>query len=452
MKILFIWPCIGSIQKSDTGIAYLSAYLKEHHHKVDLIELTSLKTKPIFNKINYFKPDLIAFNSNSHQFHYVKGLSAKIKEVFDIKIVVGGAHPTGDPWCIKESPFIDGICIGEGEYALLELVENLDKKNIKNFWFRDNNKIIKNPVRPLIQNLDELPFPDKLIFNYYKKNKKVIPRFIFSRGCPFNCTYCSNATIKKHYPNQQYVRFRSVDKCLDEIGLLQETHKFDTFWADDDIFTINKKWLREFCEKYPKRFDKNFECHLRVGAVNKEDLELLKKAGCSLVRIGLESGSERIRRDILNRHMSNQQIIDTFKMAKEVGIKTYSFNMVGIPHETMEDIKQTIELNRKIKPDKMQCTIFYPYIGTHLGKYCKEKGWINGLEDDWFKDCILNLPTLSKSKIRRARKNFEFNVYKKDNIKKAILCRLKNTDIIFKLLYNQRINDIIGGLYRKLFV
>jgi len=431
MKILFILPEIGSGSVWNVGVASMSAVLKKAGHNVDLFEIDNLDQQltDLLERIRINKPDVINISANSHQFPYAKKIARAIKKTYPAPIFLGGVHAILFPELLEKEEMFDGLCLGEGEEAFLELANKIEKNedylHIQNFWFRRGNNIIKNEHGKLIEDLDQLPFPDRSIFRYFKKygQKKVTPRFIFSRGCPFNCAYCCNHVLKRKYTGLgTYLRFRSVNKAIEEIKDLKQRYNFQHIKLDDDTFSFNKAWLIDFCDKFSKNFDMTFECNVRPGSVDDESLVALKKGGCTLIKIGVETGNEDLRRKVLNRNISNQEIISLFKKAKDIGLKTYSFNMIGIPGETKQSIKETILLNTQIRPDFMQITIFYPYLGTILGDSCFKEGLTgNDVADSYMKESILQLPTISKREIEVAARNFKFNVYKHYDIKKAIL-------------------------------
>ena len=233
-----------------------------------------------------------------------------------------------------------------------------------------------------MKNLDELPFPEmemfvkegrlyEPIFDEQGKFKKKID-FIFSRGCPFDCNYCSNTALKQFY-GCNFVRSQSVERSIDQIKYTNNNYSVDYFTFHDDIFTLDREWTKSFLARYKKEIGLPFECNLRVG-INCDDeiIGLLKDAGCFLVKIGLESGSDHVRVDILNRRMKNADIIDTFKRFKKHGIKVMSFVMMGFPNETVSDFLETADLVSKIDPDEYALYIFYPYPGTRLYEYCRK--------------------------------------------------------------------------------
>jgi len=175
---------------------------------------------------------------------------------------------------------------------------------------------------------------------------------------------------------------------------------------------LDKERVREFCERYPKEIGIPFNLNVRVNAVDFDLFRLLKKAGCTRVSIGIETGDENIRNKILKRNMSDKQIIDTFLAAKKAGLKTYSFNMVGIPYETKKSIKKTIDLNKKCKPDYVGVSIFNVFKGTEVYDLCNKKGWIrDNYSQSYFRDSNVKHPNFSVKELRKIRNSFGFRVF-----------------------------------------
>jgi radical SAM superfamily enzyme YgiQ (UPF0313 family) len=256
-------------------------------------------------------------------------------------------------------------------------------------------------------NLDELPFVDRDLFTS-ENRKNGILEIMASRGCPFDCTNCANHALKKIYSGKgPYLRYRSAENVLEEIeGCLEKEH-FKFIHFDDDMFTANLNWLKDFCLKYKARVKLPFICNIRPESGVSETLQILKEAGCIQVSIGVEAGDELIRREVLGRDMPDKIIIKAFKNAKEMGIKTKSFNMVGLPHETPVSLWKTIWLNLRLAPESVQTSVYYPFKGTMLGDECYKMGWVDLERKKKLKlyanDSILNLPHLSRPLIRTAK-------------------------------------------------
>lgn len=429
MRVLFVYPDILSSPRKlfNFGIGYMSAVLKGEGHKTELCHLkTKSDVNNLFRVIISFSPDLIAFSSVTDEFQNVKEISKKIKDKFDIFIICGGIHPTLDPDCLEESKGLDGICRGEGEYAILELVEKreqgVDYLDTKNFWFKKGGGLIKNPLRPLIGDLNELPYPDREIVDYQEiiDNTDGGAQFVFNRGCPFNCPYCSNSALRALYQGiGKYVRQRGVEKALNEIEQVVEKYKVKYWTSEDSLFSLNKKWVLEFCAGYKERFkDLPFNCLVRVETCDAEIFKSLREAGCFSVSIGVESGNPWIRKEVLKRNMSNEEIKQTFILAKEQDLETVAHNMVGLPYEDVEKFADTIKINREIKPTGSLLHIFQPYPGTALSDLCIKNGWVReDISDNFFahlveNDTILDLPTFKREQIIECYRKFNYELRK----------------------------------------
>lgn len=420
MRILFVNPVtppeIFPVQMS-MGVAYLSAVLKQGGHSTALICPHSFSEKSVSDKVDSFKPDLVLVSSVTDQMGLAEKIIGFIHDKYQLPIVLGGVHATVAPEeCINLKGLL-GICIGEGEHAVLEFVEALEKKRdysrIKNFWLKTGDKVVKNPLRPLIQDLDALPFPDRELFDGLINTADEL-EFTGSRGCPFQCSYCVNKVLMNVYHScDRYVRFRTVDNLLAEIKQALKKYKTAKILFHDDTFTLDKEWLKEFCEKYPKEIGMPYAANGRVETMDEDVVKMLKDSGCVEIKIGVESGNEELRRKVLNRHMTNEQIINAFNLCRKHGLAATSFNMVGIPHETEENIKETICLNRKIKPLRMGVSVFRPYPGTELYELCKKNGWISSRKiNSYFEDTsILNMSQLPPLRIQYYHKIFKLSVY-----------------------------------------
>ncbi len=444
MKILFVNSNLMQKENISLGIACLSSFVKERGHKTELIDYTWGGTEEdCLNKIKMTSPDIVGFSPRTGEFSFCLNVAEKIKEQYpDMPIIFGGVHPTVAPEETINSKFVDVICVGEGEDALAELLDNMennkDISQTKNIWLKTDGEIIRNEVRPLIKDIENLPFPDRELFDYerYLSSNAHDAEVMASRGCPYNCSYCINNSLRSTYKNKgAYIRTRSVENVMKEIELLTKNYKVDRITFHDEMFTINKKWLREFSEKYSNNYSIPFMCNARVETLSDEVCDLLKSARCSSLNIGIEAGNPEIRKNVLNRPISNEAIIKGFKKAKKKDLRIYSYNMIGIPYETLGNITETVELNRRVQPDDLQATIFQPYPGTRLYTLCKEKGWI---KDGQFPVAhrmkpVTSYPHISSKKLVQLQKYFRFNVLRKYSLAKAIIA------LFFDLNYNRYI-------------
>ncbi len=427
MKITFIYPDV-LLHRHDwtgyfyVGVALLSTVLKKEGHKTSLFHVTKPVSRSNFMKsVEKEDPDLIAFSSTSPMFPFVREFASWLNEArARVRTICGGIHPTIAPDDVIGTDGIDIICRGEGEAPLSELCQkiesNEDISDIQNLWVKKEDDIIKNPIRPLLEDLDSLPFPDRSIFNYetlYGENEGR-GTFMVSRGCPYNCSYCCNHLIRQIYgSNGKAVRFRSVDNVIEEITEVIETYPFiKSLNFDDDILFLKRKWSEEFAEKYSNKIHLPFTCNARANITGKTRVDLMKKAGCHHIKFGLESGNEYISNKVLNRNLTNESIKKAFALCREAGLTTESFNMVGIPCDTPKTILDTIKLNAEIGVDRMQVSIYQPFHGTRLADICRKQNFLQStdLNPDFF-SVSLRLDTISASQVLMFRDYFKVLVH-----------------------------------------
>ncbi|MBN2244269.1 MAG: radical SAM protein [Candidatus Aminicenantes bacterium] len=445
MKVLFIHPMPPSslliLQKHTYhyGLGIMSAVLKENGFETDLLTLLRLDRKAIRKKIREFQPDLIGLTVTSQQFSFSENITEFIHSEFGIPIIWGGVHCTVRPEECIQVQGVSAICIGEGEEPLLDLVKSMERSgsdifsdlSIANFWFKKGDEIIKNPVRCLQEDLDSLPFCDRelvdfqALLNYHKYLE-----IRCSRGCPFQCSFCVNASYQNLYRNKgRYYRVRSHESILEEIDQLVNRYKnIKTVIFDDELICVNKKWTLGLLDKYKQRFDYPFNITVRADLVTEDFMQALRDAGCNLVMMGVENGDEYIRNTILNKGVSEEQIIQAAEIIKKVGIKLWTFNMVGVPYETRETIEKTIELNKRIKPDVVFVSVFYPFPGTELGDLCEEKGWISDRKVEGFFSnvTVLDQPSITKEEVAYYDSIFPWAVlYPKFLFIIKFLCKVK---------------------------
>jgi len=411
MKIFLIDPKIKVYPGYNYGLGHIASVLKKGGHSVDYIALRKIKDSfELYNKIQRQKPDIIGFSVTTSQAYYIRPVVKTLKETSDAFIICGGIHPTLKPEYISELPGLDAIVRGEGEFPMLELADTFQKKEnhwkIKNFWFKNKDEIVKNELRSPV-NLDELPFPDKSMLDYQKLlyQNDGMNRFIFSRGCLFDCPYCANKGLMELYRAEGgYYRRMSPQRAIEEIELDAGKYAFKTIFFDDDLISLNKNWFYEFFTLYKKRFKYPFYCNVRPGTVDSDMVKLLKEAGAKGLVIGIEHGNEGFRKTVLRRNITNDQIVDMVKLCKQYHIKdNIGQIMIGLPFETRELFFDTLRLCRELNIHYF-FYIFVPYSGTEFDEVCIKNNWLPTIPTGKYyierQQAIMDYPTFSKEDIQ----------------------------------------------------
>ena len=413
MKVLLIYPDINTIQfpHFQHGLASISAVLKQAGHQTSLLYLSrEIEDEAFRQKVKVHAPDLVAFSSTTLQYLFARRYGRVVKDQLRLPLVLGGIHATIAPEEVLKDQVFNVLIRAEGEHPLLEYVQALergsDPSDIRNLWLRlPDDSIKRKPLRPPAD-LKELPFVDRELFDnelLMRENDRQVP-LMASRGCPYACTYCCNSVLAELAGGaKNLVRQRRVESVMAEIEDLHRRYPdLKSLIFMDEIFTLNRKWVREFCAAYRRVFTTPFQIFLRVETVDRETLALMREAGLYSIIVGVESGNERIRREVLNRRMTNQQIEQVFRWADELGIETWDFNMIGLPGETEAEVRETMELNRRIRPHHLQVSIFYPFPGTPIHERCVQEGILQ-VEDStsvFHNRPTLELPGLSRERLR----------------------------------------------------
>ncbi|MDD2654589.1 MAG: radical SAM protein [Candidatus Omnitrophica bacterium] len=416
IKILFVYPNINGIRRIPLGISILSACAKKAGHIVELFDGTfykktdfenerrenlgivkkvdlsrkysyipSARLKSDFKKrVQDFKPDLIAISLLQDEYYLAQKILAGVKKDTKAFIVAGGVMPTLAPVAVLKGLEVDAVMIGEGEDALVKLADNIaNDRNpfaTPNLAYLVNSELRRNELAPMVD-LNDLPFYDYSIFSTEHLWKPFIGRswrtgyIELTRGCPFSCSFCANPTLNNMYQQQIRIRSKRIDRFMAEAQTLKDKYKLELFAFNDENFLFVKD-LKEFTVKWNQMIKLPFIIQTRVETISLEKLELLKKAGCITISIGIESGDEQFRHEVLNRRYSNKQLKQAFLDCHTVGIRSTANNMIGFPDETEEQIKQTIKLNRECSPDSLTTAIFAPYLGCTLQQKCVQKGLI----------------------------------------------------------------------------
>jgi len=376
---------------------YLSAVLKRAGHEVDAFILERGE-RALAHAVSDFRPDLVAFSCTTGIHHWALDFAGYLKRQQSVTTIFGGPHPTFFPEII-EHPSVDIICRGEGEEAIVEIADKLGARrpltDTLNCFFKLNGHIVRNDIRPLIQDLDSLPNPDRTVYREkFPFLQKSQGNFMARRGCPFRCSFCFNHALQKLYRGMgPFVRFRTPERVVAEIAEVSARWNLRTVYMQVDTFILNKSWLKEFTKLYRERIGLPLLCLVRADQTDEETIAALKYAGAKNIFFGIESGDESLRNDVLKKGVTDEDIRRTVGLLRKHGIPFRTYNMVGLPGETLPQALKTLKLNAELRTDFPWCAIFHPFPGTELGKFVEQSNLLTRSPEDahpsFFKESVL---------------------------------------------------------------
>jgi len=379
MKCTFVAMGVENI-----SLQVLSAMLKKHGHETSLAYDQALfddknylcmpwiaglfdHSDVVIKQVINSKPDLVGFSVITPNYLWAVKMAERIKQHLNVPVIFGGMHASTLPNKVIMNDCVDMVCIGEGDYALLELCNSIENNkpdySIRNIWFKVGYEIIRNNQRPLIDNLDSLPYPDKDLFaphvpikNYYLA--------VTSRGCPFACTFCSLSFQAKEIEKLggKRLRERSPDSVINELSVMLKKFKFE--WIDfrNNIFTANRKWILEFLEKYNIEIALPFKAFGHPATIDYEIALKLKNAGCFGIQLGIESYSPHVRNEILNRKETNLQILEAVTAMDKAGLPYSIDYILGLPAQTEEELLNAADFFL----DRSMCYRISPFMLEYL--------------------------------------------------------------------------------------
>lgn len=364
------------------GILSLVAYIQKSGHEADVFIQTE-EGRHFWDKIKEFKPDWVGLSAVVGNHTGCFKLARTARDKLGVGTVFGGLYTSFYPNCIEREE-VDVLIRGEGEEALLDLLNAYEKhedySHILNLWTKRNGSVVTNPVRPFETELDKYPVTDRYYYYKYPKLRDShFKYFMTGRGCPFNCAFCFNQVFRKLYNYQGHeVRRYSPKHVLEELIHCKERYPMKRIVFADDIFLIQRKWLMEFLPRYKKEIGVPFSCNVRADMIVSEDMvRLLRESGCDYVQVGLESGNDRIRNEILGKRFSNEQFCEAADLLHRYGIKIKSFNIIGSPTETLEEALDTMELNSRARIEYPLCALYQPYEGTKTDEIARKLGCVD---------------------------------------------------------------------------
>jgi len=369
------------------GIAYLIAMLRAigiHSilHDDNRMEYSDDELRLLFRKYReqVQTVGLTSITATIQQIPRVAKISKE--ELPDIPVIVGGPHARLCPEDIINMHEVDVVFTGEAEMSIQSYANGMDLSKIQGIYYKTSGKIIRNEHTQVIQNLDEIPFPAYESFNIaeYHGTKGIVKRHpasyvITSRGCPYNCTYCSSRALN---PTQgKKVRFRSPENVLEEIEYITKGHRVREVFFSDDMFTARKSHLYGICEGLIKRkIDLIWTCQTHVNHITEEALSMMKRAGCHQICLGIEAGDPDIQK-VINKNLDLAKVKSVVRMIQKSGIDVRASFMMGNQLETSKTLQRTIDYAKSIKPDFAAFRIATPFPGTYLRQWAIENGYLS---------------------------------------------------------------------------
>jgi anaerobic magnesium-protoporphyrin IX monomethyl ester cyclase len=402
MRALFINRIFGAecLGRMPLGILYLSTALKEAGHEVFIAD--ACRPQSAFDAVESLRPDAVMYSVRTGYHRYYARLNRELKRRHPgVLSVFGGPHATFYPEMIDGDPAVDAVCVGEGELAVRDFMDRLERgadyENTPNFWVRRAGIVRRNPVRPLIADLDAIGAPDRdLLAGFPGVRSFPIRSFIASRGCPYDCSYCFNHAYFRIYEGGgARVRMPTASAFVREIAAEKARAPFESVQFEDDIFGLSPRWMGEFSERFPSEVGLPFSCNVRAELVTERLADQLAQAGCASAWMGLESGDEKVRVELLDRCNTDAVTAAAIDRLQSRGIHVCTENIIGLPTTTLEQDFETLRLNLRLKPAYLNCSIFQPYPKTDLGRVASDAGLFSGDFDelgDFYEETSLKIP------------------------------------------------------------
>lgn len=409
MKVLFI---TATRHNEPLGVMQLSACLKAAGHTV---EGCMIEQEDAAAAVDAFRPDIVGYSMMSCEYVRLRDLNRDLKRQFSFFSIAGGPHPTYEPAMLAGSGF-DAICVGEGEDAMVELAGALsdgkDPSGIANLHVETSGQIRSSPARPLIGDLDGIPHVDRDLFARYVDPQ--VLNLMASRGCPYQCTYCSVPAYTRMFADKDTkMRYRSIDDLAREVEAVTRRHGRapDLLYFHDDLLVWNPRQITEWTREYKEKVGIPYTCSMRPNVFTPEIAAVLAESRCAAVYLGVEAGSDEVRRRILNRRIGREVLVEACQTFQRLGIATFAQNIIGVPRSTFDDDLETLRLNIDCQPHYAWASIYTPFPATPLAIAAVEEklvppDYVQHMHETFHYRTMLAFPRERREAIDRLHKLF----------------------------------------------
>ncbi len=399
MKVAFVYPAYESL-----AVEYLSAVLKRAGHECrlfydpQLFDDAFVRIRPLaklfsrsartVEEVVAWNPDVVAFSVVTDEYPWFQWMGREIRRRTGAPIIAGGIHVTSAPEeTLASNPFCDFAVRGEGEDVVVELIDGLRhgrvSPSMENLILREGGRIRVNPTRPLIRDLDTIPWADKSVYRETGLLPSDVYTIMTSRGCPYKCSFCNSNLLHRIYEDDDnYLRTRSVDDVIAELKWAKEIYRPQVVNFYDEIFAIGMKWFEEFSERYRREIGIPYMCCVYPSMVNEKRAELLGASGCVKVDMGVQSVATGMgkKKAILNRGETNDQVRDAFSRLRANRVAVAAENIVNLPGETEEDLIEMARFYNEYRPDVIKFYWLRYYPNTEIVGTANQMGILSDAE------------------------------------------------------------------------
>ncbi|MBI1911583.1 MAG: cobalamin B12-binding domain-containing protein [Deltaproteobacteria bacterium] len=386
---------------------------------IPLLKKAFSKNANVIEEIKKSAPDLVCFSVGTDNYQWACEMARNIKKKVNVPIIFGGIHVTAVPERVIKNDFVDMVCVGEGEEAIIELTDCMQRgitnHNIRNIWFKVDGNIVRNEVRPLISDLDVLPYPDKGLFERHIPIRNGKYMMMTSRGCPYQCSYCYNNVLRRsvYGKEKKYVRQRSVESVINELKIMKEKFEFTNIAFMDDCFVTNRRWFRDFTKRYKEEIGLPYSCMAYTGQIDEEMGALLKDSGCNRMMFGIQTMDKKTREEVLKRSFeTDDKIKKALAICDSLDIPYSLDHIFGTPFADPKEHEKTAEFYSTTKAIRVCCYALFYYPKTEITEDGKKAGILSDEAVDNIEEGKARLYVYGSSlrddemKVFRALRNF----------------------------------------------